>query len=64
MTNDPNMQHMTLTEYVSVAILTEYSSMPSVIEAIDKGKINPSDVVRNSFKWAELWMQVREERKT
>ena len=61
-TKDVNMQHMTMTEYVSIAILSEYSSMPAMVKAIDEGRVSPRELVQNCFKWADLWMSVREER--
>ena len=53
---DINMQHMTMTEYVSIAILSEYSSMPTMVKAIDEGRFTPKELVENCFKWADLWM--------
>jgi hypothetical protein len=62
MTKDPNMQHMTMKEYVSIAMLGEYAVMPSMVKAIDEGIITPRELIENCFRWADLWMMVREER--
>jgi hypothetical protein len=62
MTKDINMQHMTMKEYVSIAILGELITKESVWESMGKGDTTPLDVVKQSFHWAELWMLAREER--
>ena len=62
MIKDANMQHMTMTEYVSIAILTESTGSATMRKGIAEGLINEVDVVKEAFEWADLWMKIREER--
>lgn len=62
MTKDINMQHMSMKEYVSIAILSEMTTKPEIWEALAKGTTDAKAVVKQSFAWADIWMQVREER--
>ena len=60
---DVNMQHMTMTEYVAIAILTEIVSNPAIDKAITENNVLPSTVVETCFQWADVFMQVRQKRK-
>jgi len=60
MTKDVNMQHMTMKEYVSIAILGELITKESVWKSMGTGDTTPQQVVEQSFHWAELWMLQRE----
>ena len=60
---DINMQHMTMTEYVAIAILTEIVSNPAIDKAITENNVLPSTVVETCFQWADVFMQVRQKRK-
>lgn len=62
MTQDVNMQHMTMREYVSIAILSEMTTKPEIWEALGDGTTDAKAVVKQSFAWADVWMMVREER--
>ncbi len=62
MTKDINMQHMSMKEYVSIAILSEMTTKPEIWEALAEGTTDAKAVVKQSFAWADIWMQVREER--
>ena len=59
---DINMQHMTMTEYVSIAILSELAMRDDVWDNIVAGEVSAKDVAEQSFYWADVWMKVREER--
>jgi hypothetical protein len=62
MTQEVNMQHMTMREYVSIAILGEMTTKPEIWEALADGTTDAKAVVKQSFAWADIWMMVREER--
>jgi len=62
MTKEINMQHMTMREYVSIAILGELSTKKEIWDALGDGTTDPKAVVKQCFAWADVWMQVREER--
>jgi hypothetical protein len=62
MIKDVNMQHMTMTEYVAVAILSDLATDNTTQKAIVANELTAQDVVRNAFAWADLFMMVREER--
>jgi hypothetical protein len=62
MIKDVNMQHMTMKEYVSIAILSEMTTKQEVWQALGDGTTDAKAVVKQSFAWADIWMQVREER--
>jgi hypothetical protein len=62
MTQEVNMQHMTMREYVSIAILGEMTTKPEIWEALADGTTDAKAVVKQSFAWADVWMMVREER--
>lgn len=62
MTQEVNMQHMTMREYVSIAILSEMTTKPEIWEALGDGTTDAKAVVKQSFAWADVWMMVREER--
>lgn len=59
MIQDINMQHMTMTEYVAIAILTEIVSNPAIDKVITENKVLPSTVVETCFQWGDVFMQVR-----
>lgn len=62
MTNNINMQHMTMTEYVAVAILSELATKDGVLKMISEGETTATRVVQSAFNWADIYMQVRTER--
>jgi len=62
MIKDVNMQHMTLREYVAIAMLTELGSKDAVLKLISEGDITSVNVIETSFAWADNFMKVREER--
>jgi hypothetical protein len=62
MTKEINMQHMTMREYVSIAILGEMTAKKEIWEALAEGTADAKSVVKQSFAWADVWMMVREER--
>ena len=59
---DINMQHMTMREYVAIAMLTELGSKDAVLKLISEGNITSVNVIETSFAWADNFMKVREER--
>ena len=62
MIKDVNMQHMTMTEYVAVAMLSELATKEAVLKMITSGEATSSSVVETCFAWAEVFMKVREKR--
>jgi len=62
MIKDVNMQHMTMREYVAIAMLTELGSKDAVLKLISEGDITSVNVIETSFAWADNFMKVREER--
>ncbi len=62
MTKDINMQHMTMREYVAVAMLTELGSKDAVLKMISEGEVSSTKVIETCFTWADNFMTVREER--
>jgi hypothetical protein len=59
---DINMQHMTMTEYVAIAMLSELAFKDAVLKMIDQKEITSTKVVETCFTWADVFMQVRAER--
>jgi hypothetical protein len=59
MTQDINMQHMTMKEYVAIAILTELATKDAVLKMIGDNETTPTKVVESAFNWGEIFMQVR-----
>ena len=62
MTTDINMQHMSMKEYVAVAMLSELANAESTRKAIARRDTTSYEVVNVCFAWAEVFMEVREER--
>jgi hypothetical protein len=62
MTKDINMQHMTMTEYVAIAMLSELAFKDAVLKMINEKEITSTKVVETCFTWADVFMQVRAER--
>lgn len=62
MTTDINMQHMSMKEYVAVAMLSELANTESTRKAIARRDTTSYEVVGVCFAWAEVFMEVREER--
>lgn len=62
MIKDVNMQHMTMTEYVAIAMLTELGSKDAVLKMVADGEVTSTKVVEICFNWADVFMKVREER--
>jgi len=58
-TQDINMQHMTMKEYVAIAILTELAGKDAVLKMIGEKETTATKVVESAFNWAEAFMQVR-----
>jgi hypothetical protein len=63
MTTDINMQHMTMTEYVAVAVLSEMINKDSTLQAIASKEMSAQQVVKHCFNVAEVFMEVRKERR-
>lgn len=61
-TQDINMQHMTMKEYVAIAILTELAGKDAVLKMIGEKETTATKVVESAFNWAEAFMQVRANR--
>ena len=61
-TKDVNMQHMTMKEYVAIAILTELATKDAVLKMIGEKETTATKVVESAFNWAEVFMQVRASR--
>ena len=59
MTHDINMQHMSMKEYVAIAILTELAGKDAVLKRIGEKETTATKVVESAFNWAEAFMQVR-----
>ena len=59
---DINMQHMTMREYVAVAMLSELGSKDAVLKMITDGEVTSTRVVETCFSWADVFMKVREEK--
>jgi hypothetical protein len=62
MTQDVNMQHMSMKEYVAIAILTELSTKDAVLKMIGDKETTATKVVESCFNWADIFMAVRESR--
>lgn len=61
-TKDVNMQHMSMKEYVAIAILTELATKDAVLKMIGEKETTATKVVESAFNWAEAFMQVRASR--
>ena len=61
-TKDVNMQHMSMKEYVAIAILTELATKDAVLKMIGEKETTATKVVESAFNWAEVFMQVRASR--
>jgi len=59
---DPNMQHMTMTEYVAVAMLSELATKDAVLKMIGDKETTATKVVESCFNWADIFMAVRASR--
>jgi len=59
MTQDINMQHMTMKEYVAIAILTELATKDAVLKLISEKETTATKVIESAFNWAEAFMLVR-----
>jgi hypothetical protein len=59
---DINMQHMTMREYVAVAMLSELATKDAVLKLISEKEMTATSVVESCFNWADIFMQVREKR--
>ena len=62
MIKDTSMQHMTMKEYVAIAMLTELGSKDAVLKMISEGEVSSTKVIETCFTWADNFMKVREER--
>jgi len=62
MIKDLNMQHLSMKEYVCIALLTEFATKDGTLEMLAIKDITPQQVIHTCFDWAEVWMEVREER--
>ena len=62
MINDVNMQHMTMTEYVAIAMLSELATKDAVLKMIGDKETTASKVVESCFNWADIYMAVRAKR--
>ena len=62
MTQDVNMQHMSMKEYVAIAMLTELATKDAVLKMIGDGDTTATKVVESCFNWADIFMSVREAR--
>jgi len=62
MTQDVNMQHMSMKEYVAIAMLTELATKDAVLKMIGDGDTTATKVVQSCFNWADIFMSVREAR--
>ena len=61
-TKDVNMQHMSMKEYVAIAILTELATKDAVLKMIGEKETTATKVVESAFNWSEAFMQVRASR--
>ena len=61
-TKDVNMQHMSMKEYVAIAILTELATKDAVLKMIGEKETTATKVVESAFNWAEVFMEVRASR--
>jgi hypothetical protein len=62
MTQDVNMQHMSMKEYVAIAMLTELATKDAVLKMIGEKETTATKVVESCFNWADIFMAVRESR--
>jgi len=62
MTPDINMQHMSMKEYVAIAILTELATKDAVLKMIGEKETTATKVVESAFNWGEVFMEVRANR--
>jgi hypothetical protein len=62
MIDDVNMQHMTMTEYVAIAMLSELATKDAVLKMIGDKETTASKVVESCFNWADTYMAVRAKR--
>jgi len=59
---DINMQHMTMREYVAIAMLSELATKDAVLKLISEKEMTATKVVESCFNWADIFMSVREQR--
>jgi hypothetical protein len=62
LTQDINMQHMSMKEYVAIAILTELATKDAVLQMIGEKETTATKVVESAFNWGEVFMEVRASR--
>ena len=62
MIKDLNMQHLSMKEYVCIALLTEMITKDETLQLFANKEVTPQQVVHTCFDLADIWMEVREER--
>ena len=59
MNKDISMQHMTMTEYVAIAMMTELATKDAILRMITDGQTTSTKVIETCFTWADVFMRVR-----
>jgi hypothetical protein len=62
MNNDVKMEHMTMREYIAVAMLSELATKDAVLKMIGDKETTAAKVIESCFNWADIFMSVRETR--
>ncbi|CAB4133006.1 hypothetical protein UFOVP252_35 [uncultured Caudovirales phage] len=62
MNDNVKMEHMTMKEYIAVAMMSELATKDAVLKMISDGEITATKVVESCFNWADIFMSVRESR--
>jgi hypothetical protein len=62
MNDNVKMEHMTMKEYVAVAMMSELATKDAVLKMISGGEITATKIVESCFNWADIFMSVRTER--
>ena len=62
MNDNVKMEHMTMKEYIAVAMMSELATKDAVLKMISDGEITATKVVESCFNWADIFMAVRESR--
>ena len=62
MNDNVKMEHMTMKEYIAVAMMSELATKDAVLKMISDGELSATKIVESCFNWADIFMSVRESR--
>ena len=62
MNDNVKMEHMTMKEYIAVAMMSELATKDAVLKMISYGDLTATNIVESCFNWADIFMSVRESR--